>query len=44
LLDILKGLGKRKPGQKGLQERITQALESSPLAESRSVLDHEAGE
>jgi len=44
LLDTLKGLGKRKPGQKGLQERIAQALESSPLAESRSVLDHEAGE
>jgi small GTP-binding protein len=44
LLDTLKGLGKRKPGQKGLQERVTQALESLPLAESRSVLDREAGE
>jgi hypothetical protein len=44
LLDILKSLGKRKPGQKGLRERITQSLENSPLAESRSVLDSEAGE
>ena len=44
LLDTLKSLGKRKPGQKGLRERITQALESSPLAESRSALDSEAGE
>jgi small GTP-binding protein len=44
LLDALKGLGKRKPGQKGLRERITQTLESSPLAESRSTLDSEAGE
>ena len=42
LLDALKGLGKRKPGQKGLRERITQTLESSPLAESRSTLDSEA--
>jgi small GTP-binding protein len=44
LLDTLKGLGKRKPGQKGLRERITQSLESSPLAESRSALDNEVGE
>jgi small GTP-binding protein len=44
LLDSLKSLGKRKPDQKGLQERITQSLESSPLAESRSALDREAGE
>lgn len=44
LLDTIKSLGKRKPGQKGLRERITQSLESSPLAESRSVLDSEAGE
>jgi GTP-binding protein Era len=42
LLDALKGLGKRKLGQKGLRERITQTLESSPLAESRSALDSEA--
>jgi len=38
LLDTHKGLGKRKPGQKGLRERITQSLES------RSTLDSEAGE
>ncbi len=44
LLETLKSLGKRKPGQKGLRERITQSLESSPLAESRSALDSEAGE
>ncbi|MHB8776304.1 MAG: GTPase [Anaerolineales bacterium] len=44
LLETLKSLGKRKPGQKGLQERISQSLESSPMAESRSALDSEAGE
>jgi GTPase len=44
LLDALKSLGKRKPGQKGLRERITQSLKSSPLAESRSALDSETGE
>ncbi len=44
LLDTLKSLGKRKPGQKGLRERITQSLESSPLAKNRSTLDGEAGE
>jgi GTPase len=44
LLDTLQSLGKRKPGQKGLRERITQSLESSPLAESHSTLDLEAGE
>jgi hypothetical protein len=44
LLETLKSFGKRKPGQKGLRERITQSLESLPLAESRSVLDNEAGE
>jgi small GTP-binding protein len=44
LLETLKGLGSRKPGQKGLRERVTQALESSPLAENRSTLDREAEE
>ena len=44
LLDTLKSLGKRKPGQKGLQQRITESLESSPLAESSSALDSEANE
>jgi small GTP-binding protein len=44
LLDTLKGLGKQKPDQKGLQQRITESLASSPLAESRATLDSEAGE
>ena len=44
LLETLKGLGKRKPSQKGLESQITQALKDSPLAESRSMLDHEADE
>ena len=44
LLDTLKSLGKRKPDQKGLRERITESLESSQLAESHSALDSEAGE
>ena len=44
LLDTLKSIGKRKPSHKGLQQRITESLESSPLAESRSALDREAGE
>jgi uncharacterized protein (DUF697 family) len=44
LLDTLKSLGKRKPGQKGLQQRITESLESSPLAKDPSTLDKEAGE
>jgi small GTP-binding protein len=44
LLDTLKSLGQRKPGQKGLRERISQTLQNSPLAESRSTLDDEVGE
>ncbi len=44
LLGTLKSLGKRKPGQKGLQQRVTQSLENLPLAESRAALDSEAGE
>ena len=44
LLDTLKELGKRKPGQKGLQQIIIQSLESSPLAESPAPLDKEVGE
>jgi len=44
LLDTLKSLGKRKPGQKGLQQRISQSLDNLPMAESREALDHEAGE
>jgi GTP-binding protein Era len=42
LLGSLKSLGKRKPGQKGLQQRVTQSLENLPLAESRAALDSEA--
>ena len=44
LLDTLKNLGKHKPGQKDLREQITQALDSSPMAENRSALDDKAGE
>jgi small GTP-binding protein len=44
LLDTLKNLGKRKPGQKGLQQRVAQSLENLPLAESQAALDREAGE
>ncbi len=40
MLDTLKSLGKRKPSQKGLQQRINESLESSPLAESSSALDN----
>jgi small GTP-binding protein len=44
LLESLKNIGKRKPGQKKLQERIARSLEDSPLAKSRTSLDDEAGE
>jgi hypothetical protein len=44
MLATLKSLGKHKPDQKELQQSIAQSLESSPLAESRSALDNEAGE
>jgi small GTP-binding protein len=44
LLGTLKSLGKRKPGQKGLQQCVAQSLEDLPLAESRAALDSEAGE
>jgi small GTP-binding protein len=44
LLGTLKNLGKRKPGQKGLQQSVTQSLENLPLAESQAELDREAGE
>lgn len=44
LLETLKSHGKRRPGQQGLRERITQSLESSPMAESRSALDKESGQ
>jgi small GTP-binding protein len=44
MLDTLKNLGKRKPGQKGLQQRVAQSLEVLPLAESQAAIDREAGE
>jgi hypothetical protein len=44
LLGTLKGLGKRKPGQKGLQQRVAQSLENLPLAESRPAHDLETDE
>jgi GTP-binding protein Era len=44
LLGTLKTLGKRKPGQKGLQQRVTESLDNLPLAESRAALDREADE
>ncbi len=43
LLDTLKSIGKRKPDQKGLQQRISQSLENLPLAENPTALDHEVG-
>jgi small GTP-binding protein len=44
LLGTLKNFGKRKPGQKGLQQSVAQSLENLPLAESRAALESEAGE
>jgi len=44
LLDSLKNRGKRKHGKKGLRQHITRSLEGSPMAESRTQLDEEAGE
>jgi small GTP-binding protein len=37
LMDSLKGLGKRNPSQKALQQNITESLENSPLAERHSA-------
>jgi len=42
LLDSLRGLGQRKPSKQGLQERIKEALEKSPMATDRGALDAEA--
>jgi GTPase len=44
LLQNLKGFGKRKPDKKKLREQITQALDKSPLAESRSAFDDKVEE
>jgi GTPase len=42
MLNSLKQLGKRKPGRKSLQEHISKALEDSPIAADRQVLDQQA--
>jgi len=39
LLGALKGMGKRKPGKKSLQEAVEQALENSPMAEAPTILE-----
>ena len=44
LMETFKGFGKHRNNPKGLQERISQALEDLPMAESRSTLDKEADE
>jgi small GTP-binding protein len=41
LLESLKGMGKRKPGSKSLQQHIEESLEESLLVESSSGLDDE---
>lgn len=41
MLEILKGLGKRKPKKEELLSRISHSLEESSLAENRSNLDKE---
>ncbi len=42
LLDSLRNLGQRKPSKQGLKERISEALEQSPLATDAAGLDAEA--
>jgi uncharacterized protein (DUF697 family) len=42
LLDSLRNLGQRKPSKQGLKERISEALEQSPLATDPAGLDAEA--
>jgi hypothetical protein len=41
LVESLKGLGRQKPGRKKLSERIREALEMSPLSQSREPLENE---
>ena len=43
MLETLKSLGKHQPDPKMLRQRITESLESSSLAESRSSFDREVG-
>jgi small GTP-binding protein len=42
MLQSLRNLGQRKPSKKSLQESVAEALEKSPLAQDRTVLDKEA--
>ncbi len=42
MLHSLRSLGQRKPSKKSLQESVAEALEKSPLAQDRTVLDKEA--
>ncbi len=42
LLETLKGFGKKRPNKQTLQERIQSALQQSPIAEDRSILDGQA--
>jgi uncharacterized protein (DUF697 family) len=42
MLQSLRNLGQRKPSKKSLQESVAEALEKSPLAQDRGVLDKEA--
>ena len=42
MLESLRSFGKRKPSKKSLQESVAEALEKSPLAQDRTVLDKEA--
>jgi GTP-binding protein Era len=41
LLSSLKDIVKKKPNKKSLQQRISESLEKSPMAEHREVLDQE---
>ena len=42
LLSSLKDIFKKKPNKKSLQQRISESLEKSPMAEHREVLDTES--
>jgi len=42
MLQSLRNFGQRKPSKKSLQESVAEALEKSPLAQDRGVLDKEA--
>ncbi len=42
LLQSLRDLGKKKPSKKSLEQHVKEALENSPLAQDRGVLDKEA--